>query len=102
MERTSVIEVKPLPAQDGPRFMVTIQEGGARSQHEVRLCPATWPRLQGLHPDPARIVRAAFHFLLDLEPAASILPRFDLREISRYFPEFERELPRYLAATAGN
>ncbi|OGT80425.1 MAG: hypothetical protein A3H91_07485 [Gammaproteobacteria bacterium RIFCSPLOWO2_02_FULL_61_13] len=82
--------------------MVTIQEAGARTQHEVRLCPATWPRLQSLHHDPAQIVRAAFCFLLEREPAAAILPRFDLREISRYFPEFEQELPRYLTAAAGN
>ena len=102
MVRTAVIEVNPLPAQDGPRFMVTIQEAGARTQHEVRLDPASWPRLQSLHADPGKIVYAAFCFLLDREPAAAILPRFELRVISRYFPEFERELPRYLSAAAGN
>ena len=40
---------------------------------------------------------AAFRFLLDREPKESILRRFDVAVISRYFPEFERELPRYLA-----
>ena len=39
-----------------------------------------------------------FHFLLDREPKELILQRFDVTVISRYFPEFERELPHYLLA----
>jgi hypothetical protein len=39
----------------------------------------------------------AFRFLLDREPKESILGRFDVTAISRYFPEFERELPHYLS-----
>jgi hypothetical protein len=39
---------------------------------------------------------AAFRFLLEREPKESILARFDVSVIARYFPEFERELPRYL------
>jgi hypothetical protein len=35
--------------------------------------------------------------LLDREPKESILRRFDVTEISRYFPEVEREMPRYLS-----
>ena len=42
-------------------------------------------------------LEAAFRFLLDREPKESILQRFDVEIIGRYFPEFERELPRYLA-----
>ena len=44
-----------------------------------------------------RCLEAAFQFLLDREPKESILGRFDVAVISRYFPEFERELPRYLS-----
>jgi hypothetical protein len=43
------------------------------------------------------VVRASFAFLLDREPATSILPRFSLEAISRYFPEYTRELRQYLA-----
>jgi hypothetical protein len=46
---------------------------------------------------PERCLEAAFRFLLDREPKESILSHFDVMVISRYFPEFERELPRYLA-----
>jgi hypothetical protein len=35
--------------------------------------------------------------LLDREPKESILGHFDVAVISRYFPEFEQELPRYLS-----
>jgi hypothetical protein len=47
-------------------------------------------------------IDAAFRFLLDREPKESILRQFDLAVIERYFPEFERELPRYLAALVPN
>lgn len=43
-------------------------------------------------------MKAAFRFLLDREPASSILGRFDVTVIGRYFPEFEAELPGYLPA----
>jgi hypothetical protein len=33
-----------------------------------------------------------FQFLLDREPKVSILRRFDVTGISRYFPEFRRYL----------
>jgi hypothetical protein len=46
------------------------------------------------HPgvDPAELVRQSFVFLLEREPAHSILPRFNLGVIERYFPEYRAEL----------
>jgi hypothetical protein len=41
-------------------------------------------------------VRASFRFLLDREPATSILARFSLDVISRYFPEYRREIGKYV------
>ena len=46
--------------------------------------------------DLERVVRESFEFLLEREPAASILPEFSLDVIGRYFPEYEDELPRRL------
>ena len=40
--------------------------------------------------DPEDLVRRSFAFLLAREPATSILRRFELPEIGRYFPDFER------------
>jgi len=72
----------------GP-FRVTVREGGGETRHEVSVADAGG-RV------PATLVRAAFLFLLDREPKEAILARFDVSVISRYFPEFDRELPRYL------
>jgi hypothetical protein len=58
---------------------------------------ATCARLTAGQHTPERLIEAAFRFLLDREPKESILGRFEVTVISRYFPEFERELPRYLA-----
>ena len=46
--------------------------------------------------NPERVVRASFEFLLEREPASSILPEFSLEVIGRYFPEYEQELARRL------
>jgi hypothetical protein len=57
----------------------------------------TVPDELGTTGDLERVVRASFEFLLEREPASSILPAFSLEVIGRYFPEYERELPRRLA-----
>lgn len=67
---------------DGTRFEVTLARGDL-------------DRL-GAGRSAIEAVTAAFWFLLDREPKEGILRRFDLSVISRYFPEFERELPGYL------
>jgi hypothetical protein len=46
--------------------------------------------------DPVAVVRESFAFLLEREPATSILPEFSLPAIARYFPEYPAELPRRL------
>jgi len=61
------------------------------------LAQATYQRLTAGRDTPERCIDATFWFLLDRESKESILSRFDVTVISRYFPEFERELPRYLS-----
>ena len=46
--------------------------------------------------DLASVVRVSIEFLLEREPASSILPEFSLDVIGSYFPEYEDELPRRL------
>lgn len=43
---------------------------------------------------PQQIIEAAFEFLLEREPASSIMSQFDCSVIRRYFPEVDRELPK--------
>ncbi len=77
------------PLQEARRYEVTID--GA-SRHVVTVPE----RLAG--GDEERVVRASFEFLLEREPASSILPEFSLDVIGRYFPEYEDELPRRLGS----
>ena len=46
---------------------------------------------------PEDLVRRSFEFLLERESKESILGRFDLMAIARYFPEYEREFRRRIA-----
>jgi hypothetical protein len=90
------IEVRRTGEGDPLEFEVVVHEGGGESRHHVTMTSDACERLaKGAH-TPERCIEAAFQFLLDREPKESILQRFDIAVIARYFPEFERELPRYL------
>ncbi len=78
-----------------PAFDVVVSEAGSESRHHVTLSRASAERWAQAGHTPEACIAAAFRFLLDREPKEAILARFDLSVISRYFPEFERELPRY-------
>jgi hypothetical protein len=74
-----------------------VREGKGETRHRVTMATETCERLVAGKHFPERVVEAAFRFLLDREAKESILSAFDVTVISRYFPEFEKELPRYLA-----
>ena len=69
---------------------------GAGSRRPTR-SPSTAADLARLAPGaatPDDLVRRSFEFLLEREPKESILGRFDLMVIARYFPEYERTIRR--------
>ena len=92
-----MIQVRRIGDGDPLEFEVVVQDGQGTTTHRVTFARALHQRLAGAH-TPERCLDAAFRFLLDREPKESILRRFDVGVIARYFPEFERELPNYLAA----
>jgi hypothetical protein len=92
-----MIEVRRLGEGDPREFEVTVRDAGGETVHGVSLSRALQERLCAGKHTPEQCLEAAFRFLLDREPKESILRRFDVSVIARYFPEFERELPRYLA-----
>lgn len=92
-----MIQVRRTDEGDPLGFDVIVREGKGETRHHVTLSRAVCERLTGGKHTPEACLEAAFRFLLDREPKESILGRFDVTVISRYFPEFERELPRYLA-----
>ena len=79
------------------RYQVVISEGRGETRHHVTMSREMCKRLTAGKHTPKRCVEAAFRFLLDREPKESILGQFDVKVISSYFPEFERELARYLS-----
>jgi hypothetical protein len=92
-----MIEVRRITEDDPLDFEVVVREGGGETRHHVTMSRETCTRLTVGKHAPERCLEAAFRFLLDREPKESILGRFDVTVISRYFPEFDRELPRYLS-----
>jgi hypothetical protein len=79
---------------DAERFRVVVREGDSRTEHEVTATAEDLERLGSGFASPEELVRASFEFLLEREPKESILRRFDLPAIGRYFPEFERTISR--------
>jgi len=79
------------------KFRVRIIETGSETIHDVTVTPNDYTRLTNGKVDPEELVRRSFEFLLEREPKESVLTGFDLSAISRYFPEYEREIRRRLS-----
>ena len=77
------------------RWRVEVSDGSTTT-HDVGI-PAGYPEKLGISGVPAeKIVEESFRFLLERESNTSILGRFDLPVIARYFPEYEKEIARRL------
>lgn len=83
------IQITPL---DGSRFGVRVVEGENFTDHEVHVPDGFVDDLAMPDVDTETLVRESFHFLLEREPATSILREFALPQISDYFPEYLDEL----------
>ena len=77
-------------------FRVRVREGASETAHRVTVKPADYQRLTQGKVEETELVRRSFEFLLENESKESILARFDLSVISRYFPQFEREIKQRL------
>ena len=65
--------------------------------HTVTMSREDYLALSGGRCTQEWVLVQAFHFLLEREPASAILQRFDIRDIARYFPEFDAEMQGRLA-----
>ncbi len=92
-----MIEVVQKGNSDPLEFDVLVSDGNSETRHRVSMARENYDSLTRGRCAPDRCIEAAFRFLLDREPKEAILTRFDVTVISRYFPEFETELPRYIA-----
>jgi hypothetical protein len=78
-------------------FRVQVREAGRETTHQVTVPERLGEGLELRDDDLERVVRESFRFLLERERATSILARFSLGDISRYFPEYRDELARRLS-----
>jgi hypothetical protein len=90
---TAMISVEAVPTRQGWDCEVEVTEPGVVSRHNVRLSAADLERWRRSPADsPESLVTRAFEFLLAREPATQVLKSFDLADVPRYFPEFDREI----------
>jgi hypothetical protein len=77
---------------------VRVVDPGSSTDHEVLVDEIDLPpALDGADtPDVERLVAATFDFLLEREPKGSILRRFDLAVVRRYYPDYPAEIARRL------
>ncbi|MGC9317892.1 MAG: hypothetical protein ACP5KN_07655 [Armatimonadota bacterium] len=78
--------------RDENTFEVTVEEGGSTSAHTVTVDDDYHETLTGGRISKEELVRRSFEFLLEREPKESILSRFKLQVINRYFPSYEDEI----------
>jgi hypothetical protein len=89
------VEVRCEPGAAGWTCTVRVDDGdGPPTSHVVTVAGPDLARLASGAADPADLVERSFGFLLAREPKTSILGRFDLMVIARYFPDFERAIGR--------
>ena len=84
------------PSGGGWRCFVTLGDAEGAGEHVVTV---DRPTLDDLAPGstPEALVSASFDFLLEREPAGSILRTFELPIIGRYFADYPDQIRRRMA-----
>ena len=98
----SDIDVRCQVIVDGWSCQVRVSDEDGSSVYDVSIGePGSLPPSVHPHPGPTDIeglVRETFAFLLERESRTSILPRFDLNDVSRYFPEYPSEIGKRITS----
>jgi hypothetical protein len=81
--------------EDSEIFRVTVR-AKSTTVHTVTLKHEDYQRLTAGKVTPEKLIEKSFEFLLERESNTSILSRFDLPVIGRYFPEYEKSIVRRL------
>ena len=90
----SQINLSPM----GPhQFGVQVTEGDVTTSHQVTVPENLLDELGLFDTDEEAVVRESIAFLLEREPATSIMDEFSLDVIPRFFPEYSEELTRRLS-----
>jgi hypothetical protein len=87
------ISVACQPSAGGWQCRVHVGTDPAATRHDVSVSQEDVRRLAPAG-TPEELVRQSFVFLLEREPRTSIMRRFELPIISRFFAEYEEEMQR--------
>lgn len=82
-------------AEGGDVYRVRVTEPDGSTEHRVTATNADVETF-GAGAEPESLIEESFRFLLEREPRQSILGRFALPVIARYFPEYPEEIRRRL------
>jgi hypothetical protein len=86
-------EILIQPTNEAPEwweFEVEVKEEKSSTSHTVSMSKEFYSKITGGQPiEPQEVIRKTFMFLLDREAKETILGRFDLSSVSRYFPDYE-------------
>ena len=85
------MSVRAEPKGDGWECVVVVDHAGQKTEHVVAVSRKDLARW-GRGGDVVDLVSRSFDFLLEREPPSSILRRFDLSVIQRYFPEYDETM----------
>ena len=77
------------------KFQVTISKE-LTTKHTVILSDKLYKRLTNKKISKKKLIEYSFEFLLAREANTSISSFFELQLISKYFPEYESEIKKYL------
>lgn len=83
--------IQTTAAEDGT-FHVEVHDGAITTAHTVTVPPGLPADLGWTAGREEALVQRSFRFLLEREPATSILRRFSLEVIGGYFPEYGAEM----------
>ena len=86
------ISIKEL---SGNKFEITVNKK-LITKHTVLLTDEYYDILTKKKISKKKLLEYSFYFLLDREPNTSILSSFELNIISKYFPEYENEIKKFL------
>jgi hypothetical protein len=81
-----MIDVKKLSDNE---YQVTVDENGSTTTHTVTVDNAYHQHLTGSSITKEELIEKSFEFLLAREPKESILRTFNIKEINRYYPDYE-------------
>lgn len=76
-------------------FNVDVIEGESKTRHKVEIDRDMYQSITDGKITPEELIQCSFEFLLERESKESILSSFNISIISRYFPEYEREIINY-------